>query len=141
MGSVSVSTNALLQESVRPEFRSRATAIAGIAVGAALLLGIALGPVLASVIGLSYVFLVSGVLALLSLALVPGLSEVRGERLHGPPARPSPPLHTVHCIGHPRLRLLLLHPEPGHRPELLLPLPPDPCRHRRSDRRGPLRPG
>ncbi|GGM75501.1 tetracycline resistance MFS efflux pump [Thermogymnomonas acidicola] len=89
VGSVSVSTNALLQESVRPEFRSRATAIAGIAVGAALLLGIALGPVLASVIGLSYVFLVSGVLALLSLALVPGLSEVRGERLHGP-ARPSP---------------------------------------------------
>jgi MFS family permease len=86
-GAVSGAVTALLADLTRLEVRTRAMAIVGISIGAAFMLALLLGPVLAGFIGVRGLFLVAVGLALLAILLVLlALPAVEPEPGRGAPA-------------------------------------------------------
>jgi MFS family permease len=85
MGAVSAAVSAWLADVTRNEVRTTAMAILGVGMGAAFILALVLGPVLAGVIGVPGLFMLTGVAAVLSLPVIlwlvpvaPRLPPVRG---------------------------------------------------------------
>lgn len=76
-GAITSSGMAMVQESVAPERRNIAMAILGIPIGFAFMVGIILGPIISSELGIDTLFLLSAVLG--SLSLIP-FSRVRYRR-------------------------------------------------------------
>lgn len=70
MGAVSAAVSAWLADVTRTEVRTTAMAILGVGMGAAFILALVLGPVLAGVVGVPGLFLLTGVAALTSLPIL-----------------------------------------------------------------------
>lgn len=70
MGAVSAAVSAWLADATRVEVRTTAMAILGAGMGVAFILALALGPVVASWIGVDGIFWMTGIAALLALPLV-----------------------------------------------------------------------
>jgi len=70
MGAVSAAVSAWLADATRVEVRTTAMAILGAGMGVAFILALALGPVVAGLIGVNGIFFMTGVAALLALPLV-----------------------------------------------------------------------
>lgn len=70
LGAVSAAVAALLADVTRDSVRTRAMALMGAGMGAAFVLALVLGPVTAGLIGVPGIFMLTGVLALLSLPVV-----------------------------------------------------------------------
>ncbi len=66
VGSVSAAGIALIHENVPENTRNVSDALIGIGIGASFMLGVLIGPVLASIIGYSYVFLIASILGIIS---------------------------------------------------------------------------
>ena len=82
-GAVSAAVVALLADLTRVEQRSKAMGVVGITIGAAFLVSLVLGPVLAALVGVPGIFWLTAALALLGLAIlvlgVPTPVRARGE--------------------------------------------------------------
>lgn len=70
MGAVSAAVSAWLADATRPQVRTTAMAILGAGMGAAFILALALGPVVAGLIGVDGIFTLTGVAALLAIVIV-----------------------------------------------------------------------
>ncbi|HEU0195704.1 MAG TPA: MFS transporter [Nevskiaceae bacterium] len=66
-GAISSAVSALLADVTRPEVRTKAMALLGIGMGMSFLLALILGPLLSGVIGISGIFVLTGVLALFAI--------------------------------------------------------------------------
>jgi len=69
-GAIAAATMALLADLTREEFRTKAMATFGITIGMSFTLAIVLGPILNSFIGVSGIFWLTGILALLALVVL-----------------------------------------------------------------------
>ena len=102
-GAVSAAVTALLADLTRDEVRTKAMAMVGGSIGLMFALSLVLAPVLADMIGLAGLFTLTGVLALLGVAIV----------LWGAPAAPAQPAGSprgrwVDVLGHAGLMRLNL---------------------------------
>ncbi len=84
-GAVSAAVTALLADLTRDEVRTKAMALVGASIGLMFALSLVLAPVLAAAIGLAGLFALTGVLALLGVALVRWGAPPAPARLAGAP--------------------------------------------------------
>ncbi|AAT43886.1 MFS transporter [Picrophilus oshimae] len=85
IGSVSAAGIALIHENVPENTRNVSDALIGIGIGASFMLGVLIGPVLASFIGYSYVFLIASILGIISAVPVSLVHE--GSKYNAKPLK------------------------------------------------------
>lgn len=71
-GAISSAASALLADVTRAEFRTQAMAILGAGMGVSFIVALILGPVVSGLVGVSGIFTLTGILALLAIPLVLG---------------------------------------------------------------------